>query len=107
MFVEPSAHGGHVFAVPVQLFGALTFPPPDFVQFPVQFRFVLLLDPHDPPQDVPISPQDAVPHFLTEALLVQEVTHEFVVLKEPHLFVDTQAWLETLLLVQEPEHALV
>ena len=62
-------------AVPAQLFAALTFPPPDFVQLPVQLRFVWLLYPQAPVlQDVPTSPHDRLPHFLIETLVEHELT---------------------------------
>jgi hypothetical protein len=106
--VEPSAHGGHVFAVPAQLFGALTLPPPLFVQFPVQFRFVPVLYPQPEPviQMVPISPQLRVPHFLIEALGVQELTHELFETNDPQVFVVAHDWLETSLVVHDPPQAL-
>jgi hypothetical protein len=103
LLVDPSAHGGHVFAVPAQLFGALTFPPPLFVQVPVQFRFVAVLYPQMPPQFVPIPEQFRVPHFLIEVAVVHDDTQVSLVLTVPQKFVPTQVWFVTVLLVHPPE----
>jgi hypothetical protein len=97
-----------VLAVPAQLFGALTFPPPDFVQLPVQLRFVWLLYPQAPVlQDVPISEHDRVPHFLIETLVEHAFTQFDVPLIEPHVFVVAHVWLAVLLVTHAPPHALL
>ena len=91
-----------------QVGAALTLPPLLYVQVPVQFRFVAVLNPQPEAvtQVVPISPQDLDPHFLTDELDVHEFVQLLVLEDEPQVFVVAQAWLVTFLDVHDPPQAL-